>query len=41
VAADTTDSVMAMLGHAYRSATGIDAEMFATRAAAGARVLPA
>lgn len=41
VAADATDAVMAALGRGYRSATGIDAEMFATRAATGARVLPA
>ncbi|MEI6241332.1 MAG: galactokinase [Planctomycetia bacterium] len=41
VAAHATGSVMAALHEGYRSATGIDAEMFATRAAAGARVLPA
>jgi len=40
-AADATDSIMAALRQGYRSTTGIDAEMFATRAAAGARVLPA
>jgi galactokinase len=35
VAADRADTVMAVLRRSYRDATGIEAEMFVTRAAAG------
>ena len=41
VAAGAIHAVMAALRENYRVATGIEAEMFATRAAAGARVLSA
>ena len=41
VVADRADAVMADLRRAYRDATGIEAEMFVTRAAAGPRVVPA
>jgi galactokinase len=39
VAADRTAAVMTALRQAYRAATGIDADMFVTRAAAGPRVV--
>jgi galactokinase len=41
VAAGATLAIMAALREKYQAATGIEAQMFATRAAAGARVLPA
>ena len=41
VAAGAALAVMAALRENYRAATGIEADLFATRAAAGARVLPA
>lgn len=40
VTAAAADAVAAAVHRDYLLATGIDAEMFATRAAAGARVLP-
>jgi galactokinase len=41
VAAESAPAVMAALHTGYQAATGIDAEMFTTRPAAGARVLAA
>lgn len=38
VAADRAETVMAALRRSYRDATGIEAEMFVTRAAAGPTV---
>jgi galactokinase len=38
VATDRTTEIMTDLRTAYRAATGIEAEMFVTRAAAGPRV---